>query len=51
MVVDGVVRRCKTIQDGTRAIVAFHDSGQLFGWTDELTHALSIEAATDTLVL
>ena len=51
MVVDGIVRRCKTFQDGTRAIVAFHTSAELFGWTDELTHALSIEAATDALVL
>lgn len=51
MVVDGVVRRCKTFENGTRAIVAFHTSGELFGWTDELTHALSIEAATDALVL
>ena len=51
MVVDGVVRRCKTFENGTRAIVAFHTSGELFGWTDELAHALSIEAATDALVL
>jgi len=51
MVVDGVVRRCKTFQNGTRAIVAFHTAGELFGWTDELTHTLSIEAATDALVL
>ena len=51
MVVDGVVRRCKTFQNGTRAIVAFHTSGELFGWTDELIHALSIEAATDALIL
>jgi CRP/FNR family transcriptional regulator, nitrogen fixation regulation protein len=51
MAVDGVVRRCKTFQNGTRAIVAFHTPGELFGWTDELTHALSIEAATDALVL
>lgn len=51
MVVDGVVRRCKTFEDGTRAIAAFHGSGEFFGWTDELTHALSVEAATDALVL
>jgi CRP-like cAMP-binding protein len=51
MVADGVVRRCKTFQSGTRAIVAFHTAGELFGWTDELTHTLSIEAATDALVL
>src|SRR6188474_3333415 len=51
MVVDGIVRRCKTFQNGARAIVAFHTPGELFGWTDELKHALSIEAATDALVL
>src|SRR6476660_6429861 len=51
MVVDGIVRRCKTFQNGTRAIVAFHTPGELFGWTDELTHSLSTEAATDTLLL
>ena len=51
MVVDGIVRRCKTFQNGTRAIVAFHTPGELFGWTDEVKHALSIEAATDALVL
>ena len=51
MVVDGIVRRCKTFQNGTRAIVAFHTPGELFGWTDELKHGLSTEAATDVLVL
>jgi len=51
MVVDGVVRRCKTFENGTRAIGGFHTPGELFGGTDELTHALSIEAATDALVL
>lgn len=51
MVVDGVVRRCKTFQNGARAIVTFHTSGELFGWTDELKHVLSIEAATDALIL
>jgi CRP/FNR family nitrogen fixation transcriptional regulator len=51
MVVDGIVRRCKTFQNGARAIVAFHTPGELFGWTDELKHALSIEAATDGLIL
>jgi CRP/FNR family transcriptional regulator, nitrogen fixation regulation protein len=51
MVVDGIVRRCKTFQNGARAIVAFHAPGELFGWTDELKHTLSIEAATDALIL
>src|SRR5262245_2045214 len=51
MVVDGIVRRCKTFQNGTRAIVAFHTPGELFGWTDEVKHVLSTEAATDALVL
>ena len=51
MVVDGTVRRCKNFQDGTRAIVAFHGPGELFGWTDELKYSLSTEAATDALIL
>jgi CRP/FNR family nitrogen fixation transcriptional regulator len=51
MVVDGIVRRCKTFQNGVRAIVAFHSPGELFGWTDEPKHTLSIEAATNTLIL
>lgn len=51
MVVDGIVRRCKSFQNGTRAIVAFHTPGEFFGWTDEVKHSLSIEAATDALVL
>jgi CRP/FNR family nitrogen fixation transcriptional regulator len=51
MVVDGIVRRCKTFQNGARAILAFHIPGELFGWTDELKHALSIEAASDALIL
>src|SRR5262249_41372747 len=51
MVVDGIVRRCKTFQNGARAIVAFHTPGELFGWTDELKHTLSIEAATEALIL
>jgi CRP/FNR family nitrogen fixation transcriptional regulator len=51
MAVDGIVRRCKAFQNGDRAIVAFHTPGELFGWTDELKHTLSIEAATDALIL
>ena len=51
MAVDGIVRRCKAFQNGTRAIVAFHTPGELFGWTDELNHTLSAETATDALIL
>ena len=50
VVVSGVVRSCRTHRDGSRGIVAFHLSGELFGWNCELTHSLSLEAATDTLV-
>ena len=49
--VSGVVRSCRTHLDGSRAIVAFHLPGDLFGWSGELIHSLSLEAATDTLVL
>jgi CRP/FNR family transcriptional regulator, nitrogen fixation regulation protein len=49
-VVSGVVRSCKTFENGARSIVAFYLPGDLFGWSD-LTHSLSVEAATDTVVL
>jgi CRP/FNR family nitrogen fixation transcriptional regulator len=51
LVVSGVVRSCRTYQDGNRRIVAFHFPGELFGWSGDLIHPLSAEAATDTLVL
>ena len=50
LVFSGVVRSCRAYRDGSRGIVAFHLSGELFGWNGELTHSLSLEAATDTLV-
>jgi len=50
LVVSGVIRSCKTFQNGTRSIVAFYLPGDLFGWTD-LKHSLSAEAATDAVVL
>jgi CRP/FNR family nitrogen fixation transcriptional regulator len=49
-VVSGVIRSCKTYEDGARGIVAFYLPGDLFGWSD-LTSSLSIEAATDAVVL
>jgi len=49
-VVSGVIRSCKSYEDGTRSIVAFYLPGDLFGWSD-LTSSLSIEAATDAVVL
>ena len=49
-VVSGVIRSCKTYEDGARSIVAFYLPGDLFGWSD-LTSSLSIEAATDAVVL
>ena len=51
VVVSGVVRSCRTYRDGSRGIVAFHLPGELFGWSGEPIHSLSLEAATDTLVL
>ena len=51
LVVKGVIRSCKTYRDGARSIVAFHFPGELFGWSGDLKHSLSAEAATDTLVL
>ena len=49
-VVSGVVRSFKTFENGARSIVAFYLPGDLFGWSD-LTQSLSIEAATDTMLL
>ena len=46
----GVVRSCKTHRNGSRGIVGFHLPGELFEWSDEPVHSLSLEAATDTLV-
>jgi CRP/FNR family nitrogen fixation transcriptional regulator len=51
IVVSGVVRTCRTFRDGARSIMAFHLPGELFGWTYEAVHALSVEAATDAAVL
>lgn len=48
-VVSGVIRGCKTFQNGDRTIIAFYLPGDLFGWDPE-TRPLSIEAASDALV-
>src|SRR5215475_2002764 len=48
LVLGGVVRSCKTFKNGSRSVVAFYLSGDLFGWPDP---NLSIEAATDAIVL
>src|SRR5215831_716853 len=50
LVVSGVVRTCKTFQNGTRNVVAFYLPGDLFGLDDQKC-ALSAEAATDAMVL
>jgi len=50
LVVSGVVRSCKTFQNGNRAVVAFYLPGDLFGWGDEIC-PLSIEAASDAVVM
>jgi len=49
-VVNGVIRSCKTFQNGERAVVAFYLPGDLFGWDAE-TRPLSIEAASDAMVM
>jgi len=51
LVVSGVVRRCRTFRDGTRGITAFHLPGEMFGWTYNAVHVLSVEAASDAIVL
>jgi CRP/FNR family transcriptional regulator, nitrogen fixation regulation protein len=50
MVVDGVARSCRTLQNGTRNILGFYLPGELFGWANQ-KHALSVEAATDAMIL
>jgi len=50
LVISGVVRHCRTFQNGTRNIVAFYLPGDLFGSTDA-DHHLSVEAAADAMVL
>ena len=51
LVVSGVVRSCKTFTNGSRSIVAFYLPGDLFGWSDQKQHCLSVEAATDAIVI
>jgi CRP/FNR family nitrogen fixation transcriptional regulator len=48
---EGVLRTCRAFKDGHRTIVAFHVSGEIVGFTDEPTHALCIEASTNSTVL
>ena len=50
LLVDGVVRSCRSFIGGRRSIVCFHISGELFGFNGEPTHSLSAEAATNTTV-
>jgi len=50
LVVDGIIRSCRTFQSGARSIAGFYLPGELFGWTD-LKHPLAAEAATNALVL
>jgi CRP/FNR family transcriptional regulator, nitrogen fixation regulation protein len=51
LLIDGVVRSCRSFSDGNRSIVCFHISGELFGFNGERTHSLSAEAATNTTML
>jgi CRP/FNR family transcriptional regulator, nitrogen fixation regulation protein len=50
VVIDGIVRSCRTFKNGARSIAAFHLPGEIFGWAD-LKHQLSAEAATNAMVL
>ena len=51
LVVSGTVRACRTFETGSRCIVAFYLPGDLFGWTNDARQILSVEAATDAMVL
>jgi len=50
VVVDGIIRSCRTFKNGARSIAAFHLPGELFGWADP-KHQFSAEAATNAMVL
>src|SRR5262245_63195463 len=49
MAVDGIVRRCKAFQNGTRAIVDFHIPGEVVGWADEAKNEISFNTATGAI--
>jgi CRP/FNR family nitrogen fixation transcriptional regulator len=51
LLIAGVVRTCRSFEDGNRSIVCFHVPGELFGFNGELTHSLSAEAASNTTML
>jgi CRP/FNR family transcriptional regulator, nitrogen fixation regulation protein len=51
LVVSGTVRTCRTYETGTRSIIAFYLPGDLLGWTNTAKHVLSVEAATDAIIL
>ena len=51
LVVSGTVRTCRTYETGTRSIIAFYLPGDLLGWTNAAKHSLSVEAATDAIIL
>src|SRR5215468_6910544 len=50
LVLGGVVRSCRTLQNGARNILGFYLPGELFGWASQ-KHTLSVEAATDAMIL
>ena len=50
LVLSGVVRTCKTFENGGRTVVAFYLPGGLLGWDDEKC-SLSVEAASEAVVL
>jgi CRP/FNR family nitrogen fixation transcriptional regulator len=47
----GLVRSCRSFEDGKRSVVAFHVAGEFVGLEGETTHSLCAEAATDSTVL
>ena len=46
LLVSGVVRTCKFLEDGRRQIGAFHFAGDLFGFEPSEAHGFSAEAVT-----
>jgi CRP/FNR family nitrogen fixation transcriptional regulator len=51
LLISGVVRSLRSFDDGTRSIVSFYLPTEFFGLTNNPTHLLTAEAATDANIL
>ncbi|HKU54733.1 MAG TPA: helix-turn-helix domain-containing protein, partial [Rhizomicrobium sp.] len=51
MVVSGIARTCKFLDDGRRQIAAFHTSGEVFGFDLDANRQLGAEAVSDCTLI